>query len=210
MILSGGKANMKVNRFIVRIFFILILIQTTTLMAFGKTEQQKYRVVHTGKEFEIRFYPSATLATVRMEANNYKELSGDGFRKLAGYIFGGNKSDTKIAMTAPVHMDIQPGGSSMSFVMPSSWEKNNLPSPNDPGVLLEKSSDEYVAAIRFGGYASDADIRNYSDKLKKMLDEQGISYHGNFRYLGYNPPFQPFGRRNEIIVSVTWKEKKGN
>lgn len=90
MILSGGKANMKVNRFIVRIFFILILIQTTTLMAFGKTEQQKYRVVHTGKEFEIRFYPSATLATVRMEANNYKELSGDGFRKLAGYIFGGN------------------------------------------------------------------------------------------------------------------------
>ncbi len=200
---------MKDNRFIMRILFILIFIQTFTFMAFGKTEQQKYRVVHTGKEFEIRFYPSATLATVRMEAKSYRELSGDGFRKLAGYIFGGNKSDTKIAMTAPVHMDIQSGGSSMSFVMPSSWEKENLPSPNDPGVLLEKSSDEYVAAIRFGGYASDADIKDYSDKLKKLLDEQGIAYHGNFRFLGYNPPFQPFGRRNEIIVSVTWEEKGG-
>ena len=206
---SLRKGNMKESQFILRIIFILIFIPTFTLMAFGKTEQQKYRVVHTGKEFEIRFYPSATLATVRMEAKSYKELSGDGFRKLAGYIFGGNKSDTKIAMTAPVHMDIQSGGSSMSFVMPSSWEKENLPSPNDPGVLLEKSSDEYVAAIRFGGYASDADIRNYSDKLKKLLDEQGIAYHGNFRFLGYNPPFQPFGRRNEIIVSVTWEETGG-
>ena len=178
-------------------------------MAFGKSEEQKYKVVNTDKELEIRFYPAAVIATVHMEAKTYKELSGPGFGKLAGYIFGKNESDTKIAMTSPVHMDISPSGeSTMSFVMPSSWSRDKLPVPKDPGVVLEQTRDEYVAAIRFGGYASDADIRQYSEKLKKILDEQGIEYYGNFRFLGYNPPFQPFGRRNEVIVSVKWKPRE--
>jgi hypothetical protein len=28
---------------------------------------------------------------------------------------------------------------------------------------------------------------------------------GNHRYLGYNPPYQVVGRRNEIIVTIDWK-----
>jgi hypothetical protein len=84
----------------------------------AKTEEQKYRVIKSGKEFEIRFYP---------------------------------------------------------------------------------------AAIRFSGYASDDDIRVYSEKLRKLLIENKISYYGNFRYLGYDSPFRLTGRRNEIIVSVKWE-----
>jgi hypothetical protein len=182
----------------------LFIFQSFTNMAFAETEKQKYRVVHSEKEFEIRFYPSALLATVYSDANNYRELAYPGFRKLAGYIFGGNESDTKISMTSPVHMDMD--SASMSFVMPSSFSEENLPMPDDPGVKIERTDDVYVAAIRFGGYASDKDIRNYSEKLKSLLEEKGIKWYGNFRYLGYNPPFQPFGRRNEIIVNVEWKE----
>ncbi len=182
----------------------LLIIQSLTTMAFAETEKQKYRVVSSEKEFEIRFYPSAILATVYSDARNYKELSTPGFRKLAGYIFGGNETDTKISMTSPVHMDMN--SASMSFVMPSSFSEENLPKPDDPGVKIERTDDVYVAAIRFGGYASDKDISNYSEKLKTMLEEKGISWYGNFRYLGYNPPFQPFGRKNEIIVNVEWKE----
>lgn len=182
----------------------LLIIQSLTTMAFAETEKQKYRVVSSEKEFEIRFYPSAILATVYSDARNYKELSTPGFRKLAGYIFGGNETDTKISMTSPVHMDMN--SASMSFVMPSSFSEENLPKPDDPGVKIERTDDVYVAAIRFGGYASDKDISNYSEKLKTMLEEKGIRWYGNFRYLGYNPPFQPFGRKNEIIVNVEWKE----
>lgn len=182
----------------------LLIIQSFTTMAFAETEKQKYRVVRSEKEFEVRFYPSAILATVYSDARNYKELSTPGFRKLAGYIFGGNESDTKISMTSPVHMDMN--NASMSFVMPSSFSEENLPKPDDPGVKIERTDDVYVAAIRFGGYASDKDIRNYSEKLRAMLEEKGIKWYGNFRYLGYNPPFQPFGRKNEIIVNVEWKE----
>jgi hypothetical protein len=186
----------------------LLIIQTFTIMASAKTEKQKYRVVQKEEEFEIRFYPSATLATVYSKANSYRELSGPGFRKLAGYIFGGNENDSKIAMTSPVHMDISDAGSAMSFVMPSSYELEDLPRPDNAEVVLENTRDEYVAAIRFRGYASDRDIKKYSEKLAHLLKEKGIDYYGNFRYLGYNPPYQFLGRRNEIIVSLRWKEEK--
>ncbi|MBK9460464.1 MAG: heme-binding protein [Sphingobacteriales bacterium] len=185
----------------------IFLTQTYSIMASRKTEEQKYKVVHSEKDFEIRFYPATTIATVYSSVHSYRELSGSGFRKLAGYIFGGNESDTQIAMTAPVHMDINDSVSSMSFVMPSGYTQENLPKPKDAKINIQKTSDEYVAAIRFGGFASDKDIERYSEKLKKLLDEKNIRYTGNFRYLGYNPPFQLIGRRNEIIVTVDWSEK---
>ena len=182
----------------------LLLIQSFTTMAFAATEKQKYRVVRSEKEFEIRFYPSAILATVYSDARSYKELATPGFRRLAGYIFGGNESETRISMTSPVHMDMNIA--SMSFVMPSSYSEENLPKPDDPSVKIERTDDVYVAAIRFGGYASDSDISNYSEKLKALLSVNGIRWYGNFRFLGYNPPFRLIGRKNEIIVNVEWKE----
>jgi uncharacterized protein (DUF1786 family) len=97
---------------------------------------------------------------------------------------------------------------SMSFVMPSSFSEENLPKPDDPDVKIERTNEAYVVAIQFGGYASDKDIRKYSERLKSLLEAKGISWYGNFRYLGYDPPFQPFGRRNEIIVNVGWNADK--
>lgn len=184
---------------------IAVLFQTYTIMAANKTEEQKYTVILKDKDFEIRFYPSATLATINSDAKTYKDLSGPGFRKLANYIFGGNETNTSIAMTSPVHMDINDSVSSMSFVMPSSFSEENLPKPNDPNVRIQKTTDEYVAVIRFGGYASDKDLIFYSAKLHEILKERGITPIGHPRFLGYNPPFQVVDRRNEIIVSVDWK-----
>jgi len=187
--------------------FIMGIFQSFTIMSANKTEEQKYTVILKEKDFEIRFYPSATVATINSDAKTYKDLSGPGFRALAGYIFGGNETNTSISMTAPVHMDINDSVSSMSFVMPSSYNQENLPKPNDPNVLIQKTADEYVAVIRFGGYASDKDLVFYSDKLQDILKEKGITSFGNARFLGYNPPFQLVDRRNEIIVSVNWEEQ---
>ena len=79
--------------------------------------------------------------------------------------------------------------------------------PRLPGNNSHPVEEEYVAAIEFGGYASDEDIRLYTKKLAKTLNEKSISYYGDFQYLGYNTPYQLFGRRNEIIVSVNWYAK---
>lgn len=183
---------------------ILVLFQSFTMMSTNKTEEQKYTVILKENDFEIRFYPAATIATINSSAKTYKELSGPGFRKLAGYIFGGNETNTSIAMTSPVHMDINDSISSMSFVMPSSYNQESLPKPNDPNVILQKTKEEYVAVLQFGGYASDKDLAFYTEKLQGILKEKGIASYGHARYLGYNPPFQLLNRRNEIILSVNW------
>ena len=187
---------------------LTILFQSFTIMSTNKTEEQKYSLVRKYDDFEIRFYPSATIATINSNAKTYRDLSGPGFQKLAGYIFGGNEANTKISMTTPVQMDINDSVSTMSFVMPSEYTKENLPKPNDPGVQIKSTSDEYVAVIRFGGHASDKDLKFYSEKLQNLLKENGITSFGNYRFLGYSPPFQLIGRRNEIIVAVDWQHKQ--
>lgn len=186
---------------------VIIIFLTSIIMAVNKTEEQKYTLILKENDFEIRFYPATVVATIKSNAKSYKELSGPGFNKLAGYIFGGNETKKSISMTAPVHMDINDTVSSMSFVMPAAYNESNLPKPNDPNVIIKKTSDEYVAALRFGGYASDGDLKFYSQKLENLLREKGLTTIGNYRFLGYNPPFQPIGRRNEIIVRINWKKK---
>jgi hypothetical protein len=192
---------------LVVVILLIVLLQSFTIMPINKTEEQKHSLVRKYKDFEIRFYPSATIATINSNAKTYRDLSGPGFQKLAGYIFGGNETNKKISMTTPVQMDINDSVSTMSFVMPSEFTKENLPKPNDPNVNIKNTADEYVAVIRFGGYASDEDLKFYSEKLQNLLKENGIIPVGNYRFLGYNPPFQFIGRRNEIIVAVEWKEK---
>jgi len=182
----------------------LISFQIYSTMATTKSETQPYQILKTEKEYEIRYYPTATVATVAMAARTYKELSATGFRKLASFIFGGNQANKNIAMTTPVHMDINDSLSSMSFVMPAEYTKGNLPQPNDSAIKITAKLEEYVAAIRFDGYANDANIKMYTTKLKNALKEKGIEYYGNFRFLGYNAPYRFWSRRNEIIVSVRW------
>ena len=171
----------------------------------AKTETQPYKLIKKEKGFEIRHYPAANMASISMNAKSYKELSSSGFRKLASYIFGGNQSNKSIAMTSPVHMDITDSGSSMSFVMPAEYTIDNLPKPNDSSVKIKTIAEEYVAAIQFGGYANDGDIKKYASKLESELKANGIEYYGNFRFLAYNAPYQFLNRKNEIIVSVKWQ-----
>ncbi|MEN9744505.1 MAG: hypothetical protein RL640_343 [Bacteroidota bacterium] len=196
------------NMWIVFLVVAIVFIAFQSFMSISNSniERQKYRVVKAEKGFELRYYPPATFATVKSSAKSYRELSSSGFRKIAGYIFGGNESSTKIAMTSPVHMDINEKESSMSFVMPSKYDLESLPKPNDAKVEIHETPGEYLAAIEFGGFANDASIRKHADELKQLLNGKGIKTIGNFRYLGYNPPYQIIARKNEIVVAVEWNE----
>ena len=171
-----------------------------------KTEKQKYRVVLKDKDIEIRYYPTATFATIYSPAKNYKGLASNGFRKLAGFIFGGNEQNESISMTAPVRMTMSDKGSSMSFVMPEKYATKNLPTPKDKNIQIQQSKPEYVAVISFGGYASDEKIVENTTKLQNILVQRNIKQNGAFSFLGYNAPFQFIGRTNEIIIPVEWKE----
>ncbi len=168
----------------------------------ARTPQQPYREIGSLGFVEFRYYPEAIMATVKNKDTTFQGSSGENFRVLAGYIFGSNDSNEKIAMTAPVHMNFEKDASYMSFVMPQGYNLNNLPTPSGSSIDLHKTEEEYVAVIRFGGYASDNKIKSKRDELKDLLKQEGIEHDNNFRYLGYNAPWDFLFRRNEIIVGI--------
>jgi hypothetical protein len=182
----------------------LIIFVTPIIMAVNKTEEQKYTLILKENDFEIRFYPATTIATIKSNATSYKELANPGFRQLAGYIFGGNESKEQIAMTSPVTMELK-DTSKMMFMVPKSMSKDDLPRPNNSSIYFEEYPERIVAAIHFGGWANDDKIAEYSKKLTEALMKEGITHSGEFAYLGYNPPFDVVNRRNEIIVAVSWE-----
>jgi hypothetical protein len=181
---------------------LFILFQIYISMATNKTETQAYKVIRVEEKFEIRFYPAATMAMISSSSKSYRDLGSSGFGKLAKYIFGGNSEKKQIAMTSPVHMEIGATKSTMAFVLPSGYNETNLPKPNDSSIAIITSEPEYVAVVQFGGFASNESIKKHKAILEQALKDKGLTYYGDFRYLGYNPPYQIFGRRNEVIVAL--------
>lgn len=169
----------------------------------SETETQEYVILREFDQFEIRKYAPALYSSVQLSSDSYKTVSSEGFRVLAGYIFGGNETQEKIAMTSPVTMEIK-DTSKMMFLVPKGMERNNLPQPNHPSVYFEQYPERVVAAIEFGGWANDEKIKTYTSRLVELLEKEGIQHSNTFSFLGYNPPFDVVNRRNEIIVEVEW------
>ena len=162
------------------------------------TERRKFEVVRKIGKVEIRKFLPCVMADVVVNSD-YERAGNIGFRPLVTYI-----SRNQIAMTAPVHMEQSESGSKMSFVMPSAMEMEQLPKPNDNSIVISKMPADTVAALRFGGFASENVIREKSEELLRLLKAKGIPVISPVRYLGYNPPFQLVNRRNEVVVSVRW------
>ena len=84
------------------VVFALLLIAWTIWGALSsRVEQTAYTVVKKGDDYEIREYPAHLVAQTTV-AGSYDDALQDGFRIVAGYIFGGNVKKERIAMTAPV------------------------------------------------------------------------------------------------------------
>lgn len=181
-------------------------VQAYTTMSTKGTPQQPYTVLKTIGDLEVRRYPEALTASVLKPGTTYKEVSNSGFRSLAGYIFGGNAQEKKIAMTAPVHMEMGADSSRMSFVMPADLTMDSLPRPNDPNVRLQRVPEEVVAALRFGGFSNDEKIAARAAELLEQVRAAGLEPIGPVRFLGYDPPWQLMARRNEVVVAVRWME----
>ena len=164
-------------------------------------ETPKYKVVKTYDSFEIRQYDSMILAQTIIQETSIKKSGNTGFRKVAGYIFGGNRNNQQIAMTAPVIMEVG-DNTKMSFVMPSQYKMEDLPQPNSSEVKLVKAAPKKYAVLTFSGFASDEKINRKKELLREALKKEQISVKGDFSYLGYNAPWDLFGRRNEVAIEV--------
>lgn len=183
------------------VFVVFFAVQIWAMNTQKDIEEYTYEVLETHENFEIRQYDATLFTSVKMNTNTYEEGSGKGFSLLAGYIFGGNESNEKIAMTSPVAMSLE-DSMEMMFMVPKSYSMEELPTPNDSNIKFKEVPAKKVAAITFGGWANDAKIAEYKDKLITALREKNISHTNKYFFLGYNAPYEVVNRKNEVIVEL--------
>jgi len=191
-------------------------IAACSVVGVRETEEPAFTVIGHAGPAELRQYGPRVAAETTVAADEIGARSA-GFRRLAGYIFGGNTSKAKIAMTAPVAQSSEkiamtapvatakaPGGAwTIRFFMPAGSTLDTLPTPNDPAVNLVPVPGETVAALRFTGSTSPESVREQQDALLKALSGSGWTPTGTVTAWFYDPPWTlPFFRRNEAVVTV--------
>ena len=151
---------------------------------------------------ELRLYEPSVQATTTLQ---HSRQSSAGFRRLAGFIFGGNESGESIAMTAPVQESLVASQPVMAFTMPSTYSLDSLPAPDNDKVSLRELPERLVATLPFGGWATRGKVERKTRELMATLARNGIEAVGEPALNQYNPPWTPpFLRRNEIEVLVSF------
>ncbi len=191
------------KKFIKPIIIIATFSIAGLLFAFRSDdiEMPDYRVIKKYENVEIRQYPSMVIAqTMLSKSTNQQQMNG-GFRVIAGYIFGGNERNQKIAMTAPVVMKMG-DTASMYFMMPKQYSTSELPKPNSNDVKILEEKSRVMAVIRYDGFSSDEKIKKYTNELAGIVVKYNLKTTGPYMYMGYNAPWDIINRRNEIAIEV--------
>ena len=199
----------------------LLLITLVAAMPTHAIEEPTYTVVQKTEVFEVRQYAPYLVAEV-VVPGPASEAGSQGFRLLGGYIFGKNKGERKLEMTAPVMQSALqpappvklemtapvtqtaiPGGFLVQFVMPKPYTLATLPEPLDAQVKLREVPGNRVAVIRFSGSWSQSIYEEQLQILRSALATAGMATTGEPVSSRYNSPFSlPFLRRNEIWLNL--------
>jgi len=197
----------------------------------NRVEEPRYEVVRRIGDVEVRAYESTVLAVTDVEGS-FNSVQNEGFRRLAGYIFGGNHQRQAIAMTAPVTtapmktapMKTTPVKTAavkiamtapvstttnadqthrVSFTMPAGMSLEGLPEPNDARVKLVAVPRRMVAVLGFSGFSGEDRVKSKQESLLATLGGVGLVSLGSPSLARYDPPWTlPFFRRNELQVEL--------
>lgn len=191
-------------------------------------EMPRYEVLASGPApasmdgpVELRRYAPMIVAEITVTAPDRDTASSRGFMPLARYIFGQNRPEDKIAMTAPVTtapaqglggpgekiamtapVTTAPTGEAskpdrytVRFMMPSEYTMETLPEPLDPSVRLEPVPGRILAALRFVGDRSKERVAGAEAVVRRYMQENGLTPAGPFATAGYDGPDTPASRR---------------
>ncbi len=166
-------------------------------------EEPKFKILKEDGEYSLRQYEKTVVAETRVEAE-FEVAGNSAFRRLAGYIFGRNSDQSKIAMTAPVGMEKEGDGYRVQFTMPASWTLERLPSPDEPLVKIRQLDARMMAVIRYSGGWSQERYLEHEALLKKWIEKNGLRPIGAPVFARYNSPWTLwFLRRNEVLFPVS-------
>jgi len=189
----------------------------------GKTPEPSWKSVKIDGNIEIRSYDPMIVAEATTTGERSAAIN-DGFRILAGYIFGGNAGQQSIEMTAPVTQQsgtsegqkiamtapvTQEAGENQTewkvrFIMPAQYTLSSLPRPNDDRIKFIEIPAHKVAVIRFSGFNTDNNLATHKAALIRWANDNNINMDGEPVYAFYNPPWTPpFMKRNEVMVKIS-------
>ena len=217
--INSSKHHLTFKR-AVALLGITFLLSVATMPSHA-IEEPTYSVVQKTEQYEVRQYTPYLVAEV-LVPGPASEAGKQGFSLLGGYIFGKNKGERKLEMTAPVTQTpveppapiklemtapvtqaAAPGGFLVQFVMPKGYTLATLPEPLDAKVKLREVPGNRVAVIRFSGSWSQSLYEEKLQTLRGALAAAGLATVGEPVSSRYNSPFSlPFLRRNEVWLNL--------
>lgn len=182
-------------------------------------EEPGYSVVRESRDIEYRRYkPYLVAETLVTDRADFDSAGNEGFRRLFKYIAGGNTSQSRISMTAPVSqaaqaekiamtVPVQQQGSGagwrIAFMLPAQFTPETAPRPSDPRVQVVAVPARLVAVLRYAGRWTESNYQEHRQELLKTLSAASIQSKGEPWLARYNAPFSlPFLRRNEVLIEV--------
>ncbi len=168
-------------------------------------EEPRFQKLAERDDYEVRRYAPYLVAETTVPGN-FDASGNQAFRRLAGYIFGKNDSETKMQMTIPVTREATNAESyTYAFVMESKYDRDALPIPKDNRVTIREMPERTMAVLEYNGRTN---FRNYQAALEKLtiaLERDGITILSTPQSAVYNGPFTlPWMRRNEVLIEVDW------
>ena len=165
-------------------------------------EMPPYAVEWSEGAREIRAYGPHLLAEVTVSGGRQGAIQS-GFSTLAGYIFGGNATGEKIAMTVPVAQTPVGEVWTVSFMMPPGFTKDSLPAPRNSAIRFVEAGPSRQVVERFSGLPATADLAERAKALRAWAEGQGYKVIAGPHYYFYDAPMTlPWKRRNEVAFTL--------
>jgi hypothetical protein len=167
------------------------------------TQQQRFSVVRTFDDFEVRHYQDYVLVQAAVEGD-FDRAGNRAFRPLFSYITGANAASTTFEMTAPVIQE-QAGDARylVSFVLPDGADPVSVPLPRDTAVTVRAVAAHEAAAARFRGGWSERSFRMHGADLRASVTAAGLDPVGDVYFARFDPPWMPgFLKHNEVLLAL--------
>ena len=199
---------------ITSIIALFLIVGVLAGPVISNVEKPDYKIIQSEQNIEIRQYEPMIIAEVEVDGKR-EDAIRDGFRLIADYIFGNNtveqnismtapvQQKEKIAMTSPVQQQLAGKSWQISFVMPSEYNIDSLPVPNNNSVRLKEILTKKFVVIEFSGSNSNENVIGHENQLMKYIKANQINIIGSPKYAFYNAPLTlPFLRRNEVMIEI--------
>lgn len=176
------------------VMVVVVIIYAGWATSRAGYETAPYTVLKQDGKFEVREYPTLTIAQTPMRG------ADDSFMRLFRYIGGQNVTTQKIAMTTPVFMTTN----SMAFVLPETMSADQVPQPKNSQVAVSSITAGKFAVARFSGSRKAASETNAVAALTAWMERGKLTPTGEPIFGYFDPPWTPpFMRRNEVMLRLS-------